>query len=147
MSPDSPRPIAFNLQVPPKALLGELIQSERTAAEIYFRWLATVLEVPLASLLGFEQPGLSHDTQVFGDVVLRHLQFFGNFGHAQILLEQQPQDAKPCFLAEGSERHDAIQSLQCDEYNKSRLRMDLGLRVINLIFAIVPRRVEWRSQT
>jgi hypothetical protein len=149
-------PIACNLLRPPKALLRKLIQPERAAAEIEravigfhlrFQMARYRIKMLLASFLGFEEPRLAHDPQVLGDVVLRHFQFFGDFGHAQLLLEQQPQDAKPCFLAEGSERRDAIQSLQCDEYNKSRSRLEFEFRVINLIFAIVPRRVEWRLQT
>ena len=64
----------------------------------------------LAALFDFQQSGLTHDPQMFGDVVLGHFQPLRDCVHTQRLFEQQAKHAQTGFLPQRFQGRDAVES-------------------------------------
>jgi hypothetical protein len=78
------------------ALSGKLVQPEGAAAEIEnmvirrdvgLQLAGNCVEPLLAALLDLQETGFAHHSQVFGDVVLGDMQFFGDSRDAHPFLE------------------------------------------------------------
>src|SRR5438874_7273309 len=100
-------------------LFRQLVETKRAAAEIedvvvrgylVLEFAGYRVEPLLALLLDFQEARLSHDPQVFGNVVLRRLQSLGDFVYAQLLLEQQPKDAETALFTKRLKRGNAVES-------------------------------------
>jgi hypothetical protein len=83
-------------------LFGKLVEPEGTAAEIddmhicgdlRFEPVWDRVHALLTGFLYFQEACFTHDAQMFGDVVLRDVQMFGDTGDAHRFLEQETKDS------------------------------------------------------
>jgi len=66
-----------------------------------FEFCGDPVEPLLAVFLDLEQPGFAHHSQMFRRIVRRNLQPLGYFIYAQLLFQEQPQDAQPGLFSKG----------------------------------------------
>ena len=66
------------------------------------------IETYPALFLDFQQAGFAQDTKVFGDVVLRNPEPFGNIANAHGFLEEHGHDSSPGIFAERPQHTNTI---------------------------------------
>jgi hypothetical protein len=100
----------------PMNLFGQSIDPKSAAAKVKdgdlfagprFELFDYPVEPLLALFLDFEQPSFFHYPEMLRNIVLGNLEASSDLVHAQRLFQQKPQDAKPGFLTQGSQRDDA----------------------------------------
>jgi hypothetical protein len=97
----------------------EFVEPERATTEIEdvvirrylaFKFAGHTVKPLLALLFHFQEARLSHDPEMLGNVILRHLQALRDFVYPQLLFEKQTQNPKPGLLTQSFQGSNTIDS-------------------------------------